>query len=161
MKVLSFDPGTKMTGWAYVEVSGCPALSRPITATFITAGNISSLPDALEALMLRHESGLVAIEKLEGYAFGGRVQVVSGLVSSSNVAGIIRGLAHAHKRATVEMSATAWRKIVCGRGSATDAVIKTTVNRVVEAMPKRSNAHVRDAVGLALGASIHLAGGRR
>lgn len=164
MIILAFDPGTNSTGWAVVDVRGGRSLSLPITTTFFDAGNIPSEPDAIEAVIGTTSGAIIAIEKLEGGAFvnpsRGAQALVSNLLASSNVAGMIRGLAYAHRRTIVEMSAKAWRKLVCGNGSATDPMIKSAVMRLVHGLPTRTNVHIRDAVGLGLGAGWHLGGER-
>lgn len=50
----------------------------------------------------------------------------------------------------LEVSAAQWRSAIVGNKAATDAAIKAVVSKRVKDFPKRSNAHVRDAMGCAL-----------
>jgi len=158
MIIHAFDPGTSKTGWASVDVRGGGRL--PITTTYLGGDHVPSRHGDIRGLL--HVADVVAVEKLEGIAFptkGGGV--VASLIASSNVAGGIAWSAATLGIRVVEMSAREWRRLVCRNPSASDAQVKEAVERLVHGLPKRTNCHVRDAVGLALAVGWHLGGEAR
>lgn len=105
---------------------------------------------------------VIAIEKLEGFAYGTKGGgVVSGLVASSAIAGGIAWLAHELGIRCVEISASRWRGMIVGRPNATDAMVKVAIMRLIPSFPSRSNCHERDAAGCGLAAAWSLGGERR
>ncbi len=140
--VLGIDPGPTRCGWAFASREGGRFIYRG-------GGLVASTVAALDALLAAHPSGLVGLEVVEGYAFAQARS--SALVATSAVAGILEGLAKG--RQLVKLSAASWRRIVLGLRSPTDAQIKEVVGRLVDGLPTRTNAHVRDALGVAIAAS--------
>lgn len=160
MIITGFDPGSNKTGWCSLDVRGGGTV--PVEATFFEAGIVASEPYELAELLRALKPEVVAIEKLEGFAFGGGKGpgVVSALVASSRVAGMLSGLAYAAQIEAVEMTALVWRKLVIGNASAKDVQIADVVPARVHGWPKRSNAHTRDAGGVALATALRLNGRR-
>lgn len=158
MIILAFDPGSTSTGWCAIDTRGGEGL--PITSTFLDKGEIPSTEGEISLLIRAQLPDVVAIEKLEGFAFGAGKGpgVVAALVASSRIAGLIRGVAWAEGPATVEMTAREWRKLVLGQPSATDERIAKVIPTLVHGWPSRSNQHTRDAGGLALGVAWVLNG---
>jgi Holliday junction resolvasome RuvABC endonuclease subunit len=157
MIVLGFDPGTKLTGWALIETRG--ASPAPIATTFLAGGHDASNGQTIGALLASRSPDVVAIEKIAGFAFAPKGPgVVSALIASASVAGMIAEVSRTCVRRVVEMTARESRKLICNRANASDALVKTVVMRLVHGMPLRSNSHVRDAVVVAMGAAWHLGG---
>jgi len=91
-----------------------------------------------------------ALERPAGFAY--KPAIVCALLKTAYEAGCVCGQLQARGVPVVPLCAADWRRDVCGNGSATDAVIKDAVTRLVRGWPKRSNAHHRDAAGVALAA---------
>ena len=147
--ILAFDPGSAKSGWCKVAVTGVrPSL---VTLSYVESGEVLSTRDAVRSLIANSEADVVAIEMLAGIAYPVKgAGIVSALVASSNVAGMIAALAYAEGRQVAEMTATQWRRMVIGKGNASDKAIAQTIPRLVREWPKRSNVHERDAAGLAI-----------
>lgn len=167
--ILGLDPGSKTTGYCVIGASlsrGALMLSRIVAGTIgnevmaewiyderwmfteIEPGSPGGCPDL----------SIVAIEKLEGIAFGPKGGgVVPHLISASNAAGVAKGaaqlLATLGKLAIHEASARTWRSAVVGKANASDAGIKVAIQRLVPNWPKVSNSHERDACGVAIHAA--------
>ncbi len=155
MIILALDPGSTMTGWAKVDVRG--ARPRPITLTFLGGGHAESSSPAIGPLM--HDADIVAVEKIEGIAYAAKGGgIVGALVASSSIAGGIAWLARERGHRVVEMTARAWRGLVLGRPQASDQQIKAAIPGLIHGMPKTSNCHVRDALGLAVGVAWSMGG---
>jgi Holliday junction resolvasome RuvABC endonuclease subunit len=155
--ILAFDPGSNESGWCLVDTRG--GAGSPITATYLDSGNLPSKPADVAHLLRVEKPDLVAVEDLRGFAYGSKGPgVVAALISSANRAGGIEWLSWALGIAIVEMTASHWRQIVLGNGSATDERIKTVIPRLIHGWPARSNVHTRDAGGLALGVAWKLNG---
>ena len=159
MIVLGFDPGSRSSGWARLDVRGCaPA---PVVPTFLEGGEVESDFFAVGALFRATSSDLVAVEWLEGIAYPIRNPgIVAQLLASSAAASRIETLARVAERKTSRVPAVKWRHLLCGRGNADDKLVKLAVERLVYGMPPRSNVHVRDAVGCAVGAAWMVGGDR-
>lgn len=148
MRVLSFDPGSTKSGWAELDVADA---FGPIVLRYVAAGEVPSTRDAVRDLIVNSEAEIVAVEKLAGIAYQTKgAGIVSALIASSNVAGMIAALAYAEGRQVVEMPAVEWRRMVCGKPNASDKIIKDVIPRLVRMWPRRSNCHERDAAGLAI-----------
>jgi hypothetical protein len=83
-----------------------------------------------------------------GKSTGAGLSIGKHLIASAEQAGLLLGWAQAHRVPTLRATAHVWRKAVVGKGNATDAEVKVAVTRQVAGLPERTNAHVRDAVGL-------------
>lgn len=157
MIITAFDPGTNESGWCTLDTRG--GRGTPITTTFLDAGNIPSKPAEVARLLRGEKPDVVAVEDLRGFAYGSKGPgVVAALLASSNRAGGIEWLAWALGLALVEMTATQWRQLVLGNGSAKDDRIAQVVPKLIHGWPARSNAHMRDAGGLGLGVAWKLDG---
>ncbi|MGE0792468.1 MAG: crossover junction endodeoxyribonuclease RuvC [Sandaracinaceae bacterium] len=163
MIIVAFDPGAPTTGWCAVDARG--GKGRPVTTTFWAGGVVESQPQAIHELLATRQRvdveriDVVAVERLEGFAFPSKGPgIVSGLIAGSRAAGVTAAIAWSLGIRVVEMTANTWRRLVLGRPAATDALIANVIPRLVHGWPKRSNVHVRDAGGLALGVAWHLGG---
>ena len=155
MIVVGTDPGTSSTGWARVTVEGGGRL--PVVVTYVDAGNVESKPSTLAPLL--RGADIVGVECLEGIAYPQRnAGIVTHLIASAEVAGIILGIACARGMRTMRMPAKTWRGLVCRKPNASDAVVKNVVLRIVRGLPKTTNVHQRDALGVALGVAWSLGG---
>ena len=158
MIVLGVDPGSSASGWARVDVRGGNGL--PVTVTYVSSGNALSKPSSLSPLM--DGADVVGCEKLEGVTYPAKGPgIVSALIASSYVAGLVSGIAAARGIRCIDMPAVQWRRIVIGKPNANDALVKDVVHRLVIGLPKRTNVHVRDALGVALGVAWALGGAAR
>jgi Holliday junction resolvasome RuvABC endonuclease subunit len=90
---------------------------------------------------------------IKGYAFAQARTAM--LMATSEVAGIIQGLAFAAKCGMTFFSAREWRSVIVGAPAPSDAAVAAALSSLVE-LPKRSNAHHRDAVGVALATRLAL-----
>lgn len=164
--ILGLDPGSKQTGYCVLGANlsrGALMLSRIVAGTIGNEGMAEWIYD--EAWMRETDSGfaqpdlsIIAIEKLEGIAFGPKgAGIVPHLISASNAAGVAKGaaqlLATRGQLAIHEASARTWRSAVVGKANASDAGIKVAIQRLVPNWPKVSNSHERDAAGVAIHAA--------
>lgn len=146
--VLAFDPGPTSTGFAVVATVAVGNVRRH---TYVDGGQCSSTPEGFAAVLEAFPGVRVAIEQVAGYAYE---QARSAqLIATARVGGLLEGLARSDGRAVQTIAAGQWRKSLCGRSSADDATIKRAVGVFVVGLPKRTNVHVRDALGLAVVAS--------
>jgi Holliday junction resolvasome RuvABC endonuclease subunit len=157
---VGFDPGTNTTGWCVIGSTG-----NPIRTRYHSSGMEASTAHALLCLIQRLDLAYpvrltVAIEALAGIAYPVKGPgVVSALISSSRVSGILTGICHGRISEVSEMTAREWRGAVLKKPHASDHDIAATIPRLIEGWPKRSSVHVRDAAGVAL-ATAWLKGGR-
>lgn len=169
MILLAIDPGSKRAGYARVKVE--PLGQR---CHFLDAGMMPSTRDALLGYLAEHAVDAGAVERPAGFAF--ELSRVGALLETSYAAGLMSGVLQAHAQETgrvgeyktgvpvLELSAQVWRRELCGshreraekRGSAGDAEVRRFVEHFVRGLPKRTNEHVRDALGLALVAARRL-----
>jgi Holliday junction resolvasome RuvABC endonuclease subunit len=156
-QLLALDPGPSFTGWASVSLDG-PRV------TFAAGGKIESVPGEIGQLFLEHAPDVVAIESPSGFIFGKSQGEIQGrakqLMATAKVAGVLEGLAIARRVRVVTCTCAEWRKLTCGKAAATDHDVEDLVTRTVLGMPKRTNVHVRDALGLAIAAAWMLASER-
>lgn len=145
MIILGLDPGSRSTGYAILD-------AERAMVSFVECGSLEN--DELAAWLYddAHDVGCVAIERIEGIAFAPKGPgIVPHLLSASNAAGVAKGaaqlLSHVH---IVEASAREWRKAIVGKANASDADVKRVVTLHVQGWPKVSNAHERDAAGVAM-----------
>lgn len=160
--VLGLDPGPDENGWALVE-----SIRRGGHPAFVAGGKVMSEGPALRWVLRRAEQQaamdrracpdlVVAIERphWHGVARDEAAQRAIGacLIETNYVVGRIAEMAEARGLAVLEIAAPVWRKRVLGKATADDAAIAQALPLVVSNLPKRSNAHVRDACGVAVGA---------
>ena len=160
MIVLAFDPGAHV-GTALLETQGGGRRPR-----YCAGGEIGPSVEEVRWMLtqsVRAGADRVVIEseppgqakKAHVTRKGGRKVDISGpLQDMAQVAGLIYGMATSMGFDVVWMPATKWRRIVCGKATATDAEVKHMVTMLVEGLPAKTNTHVRDAVGCALGATL-------
>lgn len=149
MRILGFDPGPEMCGYAMLRSTG--DRSRPM---FVCGGTVKSRGTDLAALIGGEataaggvEPFVVAIEVVRGYAY--EPARSSALHATAQIAGMIQGLCHGLSVACESMSGAEWRKHMVGKGNADDALVKAAVRTLVDGLPDRTNVHLRDAAGVA------------
>jgi Holliday junction resolvasome RuvABC endonuclease subunit len=147
--VLGVDPGPTSHGWALVHVTGLDG------GRFVICGECKDQPAENILRLVKTPSGLLAIEVPARFlpSNGTHYPAVAGaLMGTTYQAGRLASIAEDRGLASVEMTAADWRREVCGKGAAKDGQVAEAVGRLVSGWPKRSNAHVRDAAGVALAA---------
>lgn len=156
--VLGVDPGAT-TGLALIRLDNAGATWLGDESTRRDPGASSLMADHLELL------DLVAIESVRSVYPRARfaAHMATCIARASRVAGEIAGAARAHGIEVVDVTAEEWRKALCSSRQATDAMVSTVIRSRVSDWPTRSNAHVRDAAGVALFAgrrALRIAGSR-
>jgi Holliday junction resolvasome RuvABC endonuclease subunit len=155
MIVLGIDPGGSMCGWARIDARGGDGC--PWSFSYVSAGHVASDVFAVGELV-GEGVDLVAVEAVEGYAFGGGASrgtrsgaaVVSALLATSGVAKAIAWQCIARGIRCAEISARRARSLVLRAPSATDKQIAHVVPLLVRGWPTRSNPHMRDAAVVAI-----------
>lgn len=150
MIVLGLDPGAT-TGWARVlleygkrpKVLDCGTFRAP---TARVGG------ESFAAVLKKEEPCTVfAVETLAGIAFptkGGGI--VGSLIAAAKVEERLRCYAERFPHGGVhDLTAHQWRQALCGKRAATSHQIADALALRVQ-MPKRTNEHVRDAIGIAV-----------
>lgn len=163
LTVVAFDPGPTECGWAIVQAGA--AAMRGMVA-FVEGGKVDSKMAELLAVVRRAVRGevqpLVALEAPSGFIFEsgskrgeGHGAIGKQLLATAMVAGEIKGLVRTPGRdlPLVAVNAATWRRAVCGRNNADNHLVEAAVSRLTIGLPKRTNNHLRDAVGLAIFAS--------
>jgi Holliday junction resolvasome RuvABC endonuclease subunit len=159
MIVLSFDPG-RAIGHACIDFlasRGCPGGRPRIIAleTIETAAAIhgtspfSRALDILSAYEPHRAECIVAIETNDTYVTRERNVNPAPFINAARIGGELAGYARALGLRVVEVSAHEWRRAIVGKRTASDAEVKAAIGRIVD-LPKQSNAHERDACGVAL-----------
>lgn len=143
--VIGVDPGPKKCGWAVIWYER----SAASTARYVTGGMVESHVNAFATTLFgANANAVVAVETPSGYvhehARGAQ------LLATARVAGELVGVAKANGRHVIELSPETWRRALTGKTTASDATIKRAVGFHVTEMPKRSNSHTRDAIGVAI-----------
>jgi Holliday junction resolvasome RuvABC endonuclease subunit len=164
MRIASVDPGAKSCAWALIEPLD-PLCQR---VRFLERRDADSDFASTRAALAALAPDLVAIERPSGILFGGRR--ADGLIDCAYVAGSIACVASGIADATrIEMSAQVWRARLIGRprhrgqfaGGAGDAEVKRILALLVDGLPERSSADVRDAIGLGIVAGRMVAAGMK
>ena len=147
MRALGLDPGAS-TGFAVIERIRCGC------GVHVASGVLGRDARAhqLDLLLDVHRPELVGIEEPSGYAFA--AARVKDLLEASRITGELAATSRARGYRVVTASAAAWRKALCGRGSATDAAVKQMLGLRVAELPTRTSTHARDAAGVAIWALI-------
>jgi Holliday junction resolvasome RuvABC endonuclease subunit len=145
VKVLGIDPGPTTSGWALLawDVSGRPA--------YVASGELTSRGGDARALLEKWEPEAVAVEKCSG-VFRGAAAIP--LLDTNWVGGMFTGLAIAHGWGVEEIKSAEWRLALTGKRGATDGEVERVLRGHVEGMPapRQTNAHERDALGVACSA---------
>lgn len=161
MIVLGIDPGATV-GLALIEV---PPVGRPKwlwhgDTRRVQRAIVSAMYDASASLGVRVPVDAIAIEEVRGYVY--EKQRGAELFKTSQREGRLIEQAESYGLAPIMVSRADWRKALCGNGSADDAKVKRALELQAVGMPKRTNAHVRDAAGVAIvGARMAMAARRK
>lgn len=134
MLILGVDPGPTRSGWALVDT----ATPRKGTVQFLFAGH-AELSSGIGLV----RSDVIAIERPRWFA---RDINPAHVVDTAYVAGYLAG----RHPGAVELAAQDWKRKLGLRPNANDAAVRSVVERFVVGLPKRTNVHVRDALGIAL-----------
>lgn len=145
MITLGLDPGVT-TGYGVVSVE--PSKRPRVLDAGSTRLTGYDLGHALYALGMRHGVELVAVERIVGVSFAGRKSNVAALVDAADVAGLLRGYMLARGCNITTTTALEWRKALVGNAHASDAEVARTLGMRMT-LP-RTNAHARDAIGVAV-----------
>lgn len=148
--VLAFDPGPKQCGWAVAGRTG--PTSRPY---FIDAGNVSSELQAMSAhiklWVQRWPSLVVAVEQPGAYIHDPRkaLDLLNTKAAATSLEVMCR--LHVPELPRVSLTVQGWRRQLCPgvNGTPGDAAVKHALGMFMADMPKRTNVHMRDALGLA------------
>jgi len=151
--VLSFDPGASI-GWCLLDVRGNGAryidsgVERQIWIP--SDRGFDFIVGAVDTALQRAE--LVAIEQIKRIYPRARfaAHMATALAHAEHVAGEIKRHARDRGLPVAEIAAAQARKWVCGKATADDATVKLVVHGRLEGIPKTTNAHVRDAMVVAL-----------
>ncbi len=143
--ILGIDPGTweGRHGWALLEASpGCPP-------RWLSAGHTPT-PELFAGVSAALAPGLVrvALETAAGYVW----QHYKGadLLSMNRTAGYLQGRFEALGIEVLTPASQDWRRVVCGKGAASDAQIAAAVRAGVLGVPAKAKVHSLDAAGAAL-----------
>lgn len=139
--IVSFDPGPSECGYAIVAPVGR-------RARYVIAGMVTSSVDGIMNVLRFGNVERVVIERPRGYIHA--TYRGPTLLDTAFVAGLIEGIARSIGLEVRSMSAEQWRRALTGSATATDAVIEGVVRPNVIGMPRVSNPHSRDSLGLAV-----------
>lgn len=150
MRVLGIDPG-KTVGLALLDVGASQA--RFLDASALDA---ALLDGPLMFATFAPAPDLVAIEKVEHVHGSDRMgsSYAEGLARAAWVGGELAAAARAAGLRVITVEASAWRRAIVGSRTASDATIAKAIRLRVPTWPSKSNAHQRDAAGVALWAGL-------
>lgn len=149
--VLGLDPGSTAHGWAVLLVSLAGA-------RYHSAGHWAGSAARLVRLLHHRQRvtpadpacppiDLVAVE-VPGAVY--KLSCIKQLLLTAGQAGRALGAAEGVGLAHVDVAPGVWRLAVVGSNAPHDALIKDKLPPQIVGWPARSNAHVRDAAGVAL-----------
>lgn len=149
-RIVGFNPGPTKSGWCVAEL----ALADRGMVRFIRGGQCRSIHEEFCRIIEAARPGplhpllLVGVEQPEGFIH----QHARGaqLLETARVAGEIAGLARLSGYRVAQLPAGKWRHALAGKNNASDALVARACAMFVRGMPKKSNSHVRDALGLAV-----------
>lgn len=149
--VVGIDPGASLHGVALLRVSG-------LRASFVEAHHLDT--DALVSWLrdLAAQAPHVAIETAHGVHAGivrargaqAALSIARASVATTRADGVIEGVSVGLGIPTMRATALEWRAALAGGRQASDAMVAAMVPRLVSGWPTRSNAHTRDAAGVAV-----------
>jgi Holliday junction resolvasome RuvABC endonuclease subunit len=153
MRVLGWDPGSRWIAWALLDVPPCgPAL-------YLDRGTLDTDPLGagsplwkLSELRVQHVAVELVAKVYNRPGFS--TDMASELAKTERVGGLIVGAARMLHFTWSEPAAPEWRKQLCGDRQAEDSLIQTVIEARVQGLPKRTNKHERDAMGVAIYAGI-------
>jgi Holliday junction resolvasome RuvABC endonuclease subunit len=145
VKLIGLDPGATM-GMALIHLD---TQSRP---AFILGAATREPLDDVASWLETYKPDLLAIESVTTVYSRSRfgASMAQALMASAKLTGRILQMAQGMGIATAEATAHEWRGAIIGKRNATDKQIKAALMQRVALMPKRSSAHVRDAIGVAV-----------
>ena len=150
--VAGVDPGATI-GWAVVRIPrhwlGGVIVRREL-AEVLGCGATRDPGDAV-GMLSRRGVERAWVERASGGAYG--LARVGALLDSAWLGGWLAATLEQHVPLVIGVRAGDWRTVVAGRPSATDAMVAQALTSWV-VLPQRSNAHVRDAIGCAIGGAI-------
>jgi len=142
--VLGIDPGiwTGLHGWALLE-AGPGLFPRWLSSGYSSAEAIlGDLVPAAPAL------AQVAIETAAGYVWAHYKG--ADLLSMNRVAGYLQGRLESMGLEVVSPASQDWRRVVCGKGAASDEMVSRALRTLVLGVPHSAKVHALDAAGAAL-----------
>jgi Holliday junction resolvasome RuvABC endonuclease subunit len=156
IRVLGLDPGADI-GWAILDVGTSTA--EPVwtgTASARTDAEIKAAWHLLLEVIDTHHPRLVAIERVERVHGTPRMgsSYAQGLARAAWIGGGLCALVRSKGLEPVTVEAPVWRLELVGIRSATDREVKEMLSTRCPHWPARSNAHERDAAGVALFAGL-------
>lgn len=149
MKILGIDPGPAESGWMTL-------VKRAKGVQFANCGNVLSKRDAFIELLDVESPDVVSIERPKWQDHGKNAvatrAIASNLIETNYVVARFAEIAVARGMKLIEIPAQTWRLGLLRSRSPSDAQIKRVVVELVHGLPSRTNAHERDAGGVALAA---------
>lgn len=152
--IVGFDPGSKRSAYGVIEVAGTAAQPR---FSFLATGDIESTGPAADEFFARcaplHAAAgrIVAVEVVQGVIYGKKgAGIAPDLFECKGADAMLCENVRWRGIDLVRLPAVRWRKAVADDAHATDAKIKIAVTRFLRGMPKQSNPHNRDALGVAI-----------
>jgi len=141
IRVLGVDPGSSHVGMTVLDIGDSPTSwvsQETMRPEEFTPATFSTYKSGCDVYM-------VAIEA----PVGRTGPWVGPVVQTALIAGEIFGICKTLGMRPQYVLCKDWRKMLCGKGNASDAEVKEALSREV-CLPVRTNAHVRDAAGVAL-----------
>lgn len=150
--ILGIDPGSKQSGFAYLNGTEEGGTWR---YDFVRTGRLEN--DKVRDLVTGTHWDVLAIERVQGLVYSSKGNGASGhLIETADFAGELRGTGRTiarfgdgSKRVT-SFTAREWRKAIVGKPNPENREVTPVVLRMVNGWPKRSNNHERDAGGVAI-----------
>lgn len=150
MIILGIDPGPTECGW----MSLSSARDRVGPWHFDNCGNVESKYAAIRELLDEVQPNVLAVERPKWQDHGRNPvatrAIASNLIETNYVVARIVAMVGV---IVVELPAQTWRLGLIRDRAAKDAQIKRALQALVPGLPKRTNAHERDAGGVALAAA--------
>lgn len=154
IRVLGFDPSTGYrASWAHVVVDGG---RRELVAGGSYRTHGAAQIECLVRNFMVSGLPLVAVEVPDPRAGVARGRAMS-LLDCATTAGWIAGLALGVGLRVLTLAPEVWRQQVVGARRPSDATIARALSALLPGMG-RTNAHVRDAAGVALAAALRVQG---
>lgn len=140
LQVLAIDPGPSNMGWAHLSVSH----GRGVRCTYAGSGYATSSREMFGMLLASTRADAMVVEAPAGYAF--QPARVPMLLRTSQVAGGMLWLAEHRGLRTAQVTAQQVRKVLAGKATADDALVRDVVQRNVFGCPARPGEHQADAL---------------
>jgi Holliday junction resolvasome RuvABC endonuclease subunit len=140
--LLAIDPGIKLHGWARVELTGTARVR------IIAMGH-----DDAATVIGQMDMGVDAAAVERTYFAPKMAMAMGPILQTSEWAGVFRGHLEGRRIPVQCIRSTEWRNALLRAPCASNADIARAVKVFAIGLPKRSNEHERDAVGLSIVAS--------